>query len=408
MTSILSPDKLQRNSRNPLSSYVSTVSDETTNLVGSGSKRSRKKTNPWIRKPMWALSDEVPGIEDENFTESTRSLQRHLSLFDLISIGVSATIGSGVFVLCGLIAHDYAGPATFISWSIAGLSACASGLCYAELSGKFASAGSSYSYVYASMGELPAVVAGGCLTLEYVFSASAVARSWGDKVVSYVQSLADLSEANEYGGSVRIPSWLFKLLDPGYNINPAAFVVSAASVILLLNGVRESQRVTNIFTIIKVSLVSFMCLAALKYIQPENLVPMFPSRFGGMKGVIRGTTSSFFGFIGYDEICCMGSEAINPKRNLPRAVMGTILLVTVLYVLAAFALVGMVPYDEISVTSGFPDGFRYRGKEWAAQISAVSWNHHFLSILSHTTESIDSYGILCTLQSLVKSLLCQL
>ena len=381
------PDKLQSNSANPLSSYVSTISDETTSLMGSGSKRSRKTNNPWIRKPMWALSDEVPRKEDENITQSIRSLQRHLSLFDLISIGVSATIGSGVFVLCGLIAHDYAGPATFISWSIAGLSACASGVCYAELSGKFASAGSSYSYVYASMGELPAVVAAGCLCLEYVFSASAVARSWGDKVVSYVQSLA---EANEYDGNISIPSWLFTLLDPGYNINPAAFVVSAASVILLLNGVRESQRVTNIFTIIKVSLVSFMCLAALKYIQPENLVPMFPTKFGGMKGVIRGTTSSFFGFIGFDEVCCMGSEAINPRKNLPRAVMGTILLVTVLYVLAAFALVGMVPYDEISVTSGFPDGFRYRGKEWAAQISAVSWNHHLLSFLSYQILLIQS------------------
>jgi len=102
------------------------------------------KPNPWIRKPMWAVSDEGP---EEDVTDSTRSLQRHLTLFDLISIGVGATVGSGVFVLCGLIAHDYAGPATFISWGIAGLAACASGLCYAELSGKFAVAGSSYSYV---------------------------------------------------------------------------------------------------------------------------------------------------------------------------------------------------------------------------------------------------------------------
>ncbi len=244
---------------------------------------------------MWALADEVVPINGHDESQ-VQSLQRHLTLFDLISIGVSATIGSGVFVLCGLIAHSYAGPATFISWTIAGLSACASGLCYAELSGKFASAGSSYSYVYASMGELPAVVAGGCLTLEYVFSASAVARSWGDKVVAYVQSLSDAGAGDD--GHGQFPSWVFTILDPGYNINPAAFVVSAASVILLLNGVRESQQVTNFFTIFKVLLVSFMCLAALWLIQPENFTPMFPAQFGGIKGVIRGTTSSFFGFIG--------------------------------------------------------------------------------------------------------------
>lgn len=274
-----------------LSSYT------TERSTTSENSKIKLKSNPWIRKPMWALSDEEPR-KDGDLTESCRSLQRHLTLFDLISIGVSATVGSGVFVLCGLIAHDYAGPATFISWGIAGLSACASGLCYAELSGKFASAGSSYAYVYASMGELPAVVAGGCLTLEYVFSASAVARSWGDKVVAYVQSMSELSEVDEYGGSNRFPPWVFTILDPGYHINPAAFVVSAASVILLLNGVRETQKVTNFFTIFKVSLVCFMCIAALRLIQPENFVPLFPTKFGGMKGVIRGTTSSFFGFIG--------------------------------------------------------------------------------------------------------------
>ena len=151
-----------------------------------------KGPNPWLRKPIWTVEEDGPrelGYDD--VMESTRSLQRHLNLFDLVSIGVGATIGSGVFVLCGLVAHDYAGPATFISWAIAGFSACASGLCYAELSGKFAVAGSSYSCVYITMGELPAVIAAACLTLEYLFTSSAVARSWGDKIVAFIQNLAN-------------------------------------------------------------------------------------------------------------------------------------------------------------------------------------------------------------------------
>jgi len=149
------------------------------------------------------------------------------------------------------------------------------------------------------MGELPAVIAGACLTLEYVFSASAVARSWGDKVVLYVQSISDERE---------LSPWILTILDPGYNINPAAFVVSALCVLLLLDGVKESQKVTNFFTGFKVILVLFMCFAALSLFQPENFQPLFPAKFGGFVGVMRGTTSSFFGFIGYDEICCMAGE----------------------------------------------------------------------------------------------------
>ena len=275
-----------RSSQRLLSSSELATYTSFDNLQQSQEIKSQHKPNPWLRKPLWAVSDEGPE-DEQNFP----SLHRHLTLFDLISIGVGATIGSGVFVLCGLIAHDYAGPATFISWGIAGLSACASGLCYAELSGKFSVAGSSYSYVYISMGELPAVIASACLTLEYIFSASAVARSWGDKVVAYVQHMhVNIGNGGE-------SSWMMTILEPGYNINPAAFAVSAASVLLLLDGVKESQKITNFFTMFKVILVLFMCMMALFLFQPENFEPMIPVKFG-FTGVMRGSVSTFFGYIG--------------------------------------------------------------------------------------------------------------
>lgn len=335
----------------------------------SQSQLHPKAPNPWLRKPIWVIEEDESRELLNDVADSTRSLQRHLNLFDLVSIGVGATIGSGVFVLCGLIAHDYAGPATFICWAIAGFSACASGLCYAELSGKFAVAGSSYSYVYISMGELPAVITAACLTLEYLFSASAVARSWGDKIVAYVQNIVDQNTASNTSTASAF-SKLALFLDPGYNINPAAFLVSALSILLLLNGVKESKRVANFFTVFKVALVLFMCIAATYLVEPENFHPLIPAKFG-IAGVMRGSVSTFFGYIGYDEICCMAGEAVNPKKNLPRAVMVTLLLVTFLYVLAAVALVGMVPYDYISITSGFPDGFHWRGVEWASQVTAL-------------------------------------
>jgi amino acid transporter len=296
--------------------------------------------------------------------ESNDELHRHLTLFDLVCVGVGATVGSGIYVVTGLIAHSLAGPSTFISWTLAGCAACLSGLCYAEQGGRFPSAGSTYVYAKETLGELVSVIAGACLTLEYVGSASAVARSWGDKVVEYVRSQQSSSDSDGLG-------YLLWILDPGMGINPCAFLVSAAAVLLLLNGVKESKFITNLFTTLNVTLLLFMAGTALILAKAENLTPLIPPQFGA-SGIIRGATSSFFGYIGFDEICCIAGEAVDPARNMPRAIILTLVIVTSLYITASLGLTGMVPYEDISETSGFPNGFRYRGLDWAAQIAAVS------------------------------------
>lgn len=211
------------------------------------------------------------------------------------------------------------------------------------------------------MGEVPAVAAGACITLEYIIASSAVARSWADKVVGFILTFCK---------NVDESSMIVQVLQPDNSISPMAFAISLASVILLLKGVKESKQVTNFFTITKVLLILFMCIVSLSLCDTNNFFPILPTKFG-VVGLLRGSSSSFFGYIGFDEICCMGGEVVNPKKNLPRAVLGTIVLVTILYVIAAIGLVGMVPYDDISVTSGFPDGFRYRGYETIAKISAL-------------------------------------
>jgi APA family basic amino acid/polyamine antiporter len=359
-----------------------------------------QRGNPFLLKPLWvaigekntgqhidddgAHHDDDGGIElppfhcndqndadddrpDEQTTQQQTAAQsnkhhapppRHLTLFDLVSIGVGGTIGSGIFVLNGLIAHSYAGPATFISWIISGFAALLSGCCYAELSGRIPSAGSSYAYAYVALGELPAFVVAGMLTLEFLLSGSAVARSWGDKVVEWLR--IELSARDT----------VINLMQPGFGINPMACLVSIVTTMLVLGGVKESKLVTDVFTWIKVGLVIFMTVGGYVLFDSSNMVPVVPPEFGA-SGVFRGAISSFFGYLGFDAVCCVAGEAINAERNLPLSIMITLGIVTSLYVTAAIALVGMQHYNEISTESGFPEAFKANGVEWAAQLTAA-------------------------------------
>ena len=339
-------------------------------------KRSNTKnpSGPWLQKPfqatlsgldteaLQAANSDKPNYNstDDNYNSIDTEfdlIERHLTVFDLVSIGVGGTIGSGIFVLCGFIAHQFAGPATCISWAIAGAAACLSGICYAELACRMPAAGSSYVYVYASMGELPAVLVAACLTLEYGISASAVARSWGDKCFEWMNK--DLGfDYSAFAGNT---------------FNPLAALIATASVLLLMGGVKESKSVTNFFTVTKICVVIFMSVIGVILMQPgQNLTPFVPPQFG-FAGILRGATSSFFGYIGFDEVCCVAGEAINPQRNMPLAIVLSLAIVTFLYILAALALTGMVPFDQISEVSGFPVAFEDRGWTWASQISAVSF-----------------------------------
>ena len=323
-------------------------------------------TPSWLRKkPLWVVMREIEYSHNPHQASPSSSpghqqqrIQRHLSLLDLISVGVGGTIGSGIFVLAGFIAHNYAGPATAISFAIAGIAAAASGVCYAELSGRIPSAGSTYVYSYVCMGEIAAVIAASCLTLEYGVSGAAVARSWGDKVVAWLRDQWHWENVEAY-------------LEP-HGINLMAGVVSTVSVLLLLGGVHESKQVTNFFTLTKIALVIFMTCGGIFLFQLSNIRSETTSFAPyGTAGILRGATSSFFGYLGYDEVCCIAGEAMHPQRDMPRAVLWTLFIVTVLYISASMALTGMVTYDQISGTSGFPAAFHDRGASWAANICAA-------------------------------------
>ena len=300
-------------------------------------------------------------------------LERSLGLWDLLAIGIGGTVGSGIFVTTGLIAHVYAGPAVILSWFVGGAVCAISGMSYAEMSARLPSAGSTYAYVYYSMGELPAFVAGGLLTLEYGVSGAAVARSWGDKVAYAFHSMG-----------VNNTQWV------NYeHASMAAGVIQAASVALLLCGMSIGTKAINFVTVLKVCLVLFMIIAGATRFDSSLLDPLVPPAHEflpntedvsnglsempsfGVGGVMAGATQAFFGFVGFDEVCCMAAQAKDGQRIMPRAVLGTIAGATVLSASAALVLVGLVDYTVISSASGFASAFEAAGYGWAAIVTQI-------------------------------------
>ena len=270
-------------------------------------------------------------------------------------------MGSGIFVLVGQIAATTTTATwTWCSFAVAGVAATCSGCSFAELASRGLT-GSTYGYCQVCWGQGVAVVAAACLTLEYAVAGAAVARSWGDKLVWMWQPEED-------GGATQ---WMHPL---GGVVNIPAGLISAVATGVLLAGVRESKFTTNFLTLVKMLLVAFMIVAGFwlshdkassEAVNVESPGPSVAS------GILRGATSSFFGYLGYDEVCCIAAEAKHPARDMPRAVLGTLAVVTVTYILASLALTGMVDdVTTISPTSGFPSAFAQNNVTWAADLTA--------------------------------------
>lgn len=299
----------------------------------------------FLKKPLgviqWEMDKEV--------------LPRQLSLFDLMCIGISGTVGTGIFATADDIIRGMAGPSAAISWLIAGMACCLSGLAYMEMSSRVPSSGSCYAYAYHALGELPAVVAAWLLTLEYGVSGAGVARSWAEKVQLWAQ---DLHPDSDY-------KWLN---DEHWNF--MACLIQLLCVGILLAGFKFGKVFVNIATICKVSLVLFMIIGGFALADQEHFDPFLPPRTDdgryGVQGMMLGASSAFFGYVGFDEVCCLAAEAKDPRRTLPRAVLGVIFGTCLLSTLAFLALSGMIPYEQID--RGFGGAFGDRGLQWAKHL----------------------------------------
>jgi basic amino acid/polyamine antiporter, APA family len=260
------------------------------------------------------------------------ALRRSMTLPQLTALSIGATLGTGIFVILGQ-AVPLAGPAVVLSFVLAAVTALFSALSYAELAGTIPVSGSSYSYTYATMGELVAWVCGWCLMLEYGVSVAAVAVGWG----AYLNDLLDSTV-----GAV-LPEWLAAPPGDGGLLNLPAVVVVLVATALLVRGTSESALVNTVMVGIKVGVLLFFCAVAFTAFRAGNLTPFVPL---GIAGVNAAASQVFFSYIGFDAASTAGDEARDARRDLPRAIMLSLLVVTVVYCLVALAGVGAVPWQS--------------------------------------------------------------
>jgi APA family basic amino acid/polyamine antiporter len=276
-------------------------------------------------KPVDAL---VADTED-----SAHQLRRAVGALDLTALGLGAIIGTGIFVVIGEAIGD-AGPAIILSFVLAGITCVFSALCFAELASTIPVAGSAYTYSYATMGELIAWIIGWDLILEYAVSVAAVAVGWGQYFNDLLDSLFGISLPQSIAGP------------PGEGgvVNvPAVFIVLAVTGVLCY-GIRESARANTIMVIIKLAvLLMFLVLGATAF-KSGNLTPFTPN---GTDGVVTAAAVIFFAYIGFDAVSTSGEETRNPSRDLPIAIIGSLVIATILYILVALVAVGALPFDQL-------------------------------------------------------------
>ena len=261
-------------------------------------------------------------------------LARSIGLFQLTMLGVGATIGTGIFVALTTAVPE-AGPGVTVSFVLAGITAALTALCYAELCSTVPVAGSSYSYAYATLGELAAFLIGACLLLEYGVSGSAVAVGWGQ----YLNAL--LSETIGW----RIPAALANPPGAGGIFNLPAAVLVLLCTLLLLRGARESAGANAALVVAKIAVLVLFVAIGFAHFHAANFHPFAPN---GMKGIGAAASSIFFSYIGIDAVSTAGEEVKDPRRTLPLGVILSLLIVTGLYILVALAAIGAQPWTAFA------------------------------------------------------------
>ena len=289
---------------------------------------------------------------EEQADSKHNTLKRHLGALNLTLLGVGCVIGAGIFVLTGTAAALHAGPAIALSFIISAFGCLLAGLCYAEFASMIPVSGSAYTYGYATMGEFVAWIIGWDLILEYLFGSATVAVGWSGYVTSF---LADFGLA--IPKSMCQSPFLFDSTGwhtSGAIINfPAVFVVAMMTTLLVI-GIKESAKFNNIIVLIKVTVILLFIGFGISHIHLSNWTPFIPVNTGefghfGWSGILTGAAVVFFAYVGFDAVSTTSQEAINPKRDVPRGILFSLLICTVLYIAVSLVLTGILNYKYLNV-----------------------------------------------------------
>ncbi len=330
----------------------------------------------WRKKPIAAYEADLQKSE----------LKRVLTRWGLVSLGIGAIIGGGIFTLTGIAAHDHAGPALALSFIVAGVGCLFASLCYAEFASVLPVEGSAYAYAYGTVGELFAWFIGWNLILEYMMGATTVAVAWS----GYFNKLLHL-----FG--LHIPDYLTN--DPVTHGGPAfnllAFIITWVITAILIKGIKEAASTNNVIVILKVAVVLFVIIAGAFFVDTANWTPFIPNEVPaldeagnptgamnfGVGGVLTAATIVFFAYIGFDAVSTQAGEAINPKKDVPFAIISSLVICTILYIAVSLVLTGMVPYTELDLKAPVASAFDGAGITWAVYLITIAATAGLMSVM---------------------------
>jgi APA family basic amino acid/polyamine antiporter len=333
--------------------------------------------------------------------EGQNSLRRVLGPVNLVTLGIGAIIGTGIFVLTGTAAAQHAGPAIVVSFMLAALGCVFAGLCYAEFASMIPIAGSAYTYGYATLGELVAWIIGWDLILEYLFGAATVAAGWSGYVNSFLRDIGLALPpflSNPPGTLVQPPgsdTWVRStdalaqsLAQQGVDITTLPHASGGFNIIaalgvfvitfLLIRGIRESARFNNAAVIVKLAVIGLFILIGGYYVvmnwgqSVANWTPFIPDSQGprtyGWDGIVAAAGVIFFAYIGFDAVSTTAQEARNPQKDMPIGILGSLVICTLLYILVSGIMTGIVPYPQLNVAEPIAVAIEATGYTWMAAL----------------------------------------
>ncbi len=342
--------------------------------------------NIWIKKPMEAYEADIKKSQ----------LKRVLGKWSLTAIGIGAIIGGGIFVLTGTGAYYNAGPALALSFVIAGIACVFAALCYAEFASILPVEGSAYAYAYGTVGEIFAWIIGWGLILEYAMGSMTVAVSWS----GYFGKLLKMFHIHLPDFLTTDPQTYMAAGNSGFSMNLPAFLIVWLVIGILLRGTKGAAKANNLIVMLKVSAIIFVIVAGVFFINTENWTPFIPEPTTitengvshpayGYAGIVAGASAIFFAYVGFDAVSTQAGEAINPKKDVPFAIIASLIICTLLYILVSLVLTGMMHYTDFNPLGKYPDAikapvayaFDIAGQAWAGYIITIAATVGLISVL---------------------------